>query len=165
MSVTSANRLRYEKLTEELIPVLQQIEDEAYPEPWTTGMFRDETRNKNSFFYIAYNRDTLIGYSGVWLLLDDAHITSVTVASEHRGHGYGREQLTHLIELAYAHDALTVTLEVRESNRLARAMYTRFGFTDIGIQRGYYAKSREDAIVMRLSLSPQNNSSDDNPDA
>ncbi|MFP6614916.1 MAG: ribosomal protein S18-alanine N-acetyltransferase [Candidatus Hydrogenedentota bacterium] len=159
MTTTSTNKLRYEKLTEDLIPVLQLIEDEAYPEPWTTGMFRDETRNKNSFFYVAYIRDILIGYSGFWLLLDDAHITSVTVESDHRGCGYGREQLSHLIELARTHEALTITLEVRESNLTARTMYLDFGFKDIGFRKGYYAKSGEDAIVMQLSLLQENDSS------
>lgn len=163
MTITSTNKLRYEQLTEELIPVLQLIEDEAYPEPWTTGMFREETRNKNSFFYVAYIKDTLIGYSGFWLLVDDAHITSVTVASPYRGHGYGREQMAHLITQARSLDARTITLEVRESNLPARTMYAGFGFKDIGIRKGYYAKSREDAIVMQLPLSSAAEASEDKP--
>jgi ribosomal-protein-alanine N-acetyltransferase len=148
--MTVAPKLRYEPLTEELISVLEAIEHEAYPEPWTTGMFRDEIRNRNSHFFIAYAESTLIGYAGFWLLLDDAHITSVTVEANYRGHGYGRQQLENLIAKSLNLDAQTLTLEVRESNHSARSLYESFGFNPIGLRRGYYAKSKEDAIVMQL---------------
>ncbi|MBN4046825.1 ribosomal protein S18-alanine N-acetyltransferase [bacterium AH-315-P07] len=154
MTITSTSKLRYGKLTEALIPQLQVIEEEAYPEPWTTGMFREEMTNRNSYFYVAYVNDTLIGYSGFWLLMDDVHITSVTVASPYRGNRFGHEQMEHLLHQASDLGAITATLEVRESNHAARAMYTQFGFKEIGLRKGYYAKSGEDAIVMQLGLSP-----------
>lgn len=150
MTTTSASHLHYEQLTDKLIPMLQEIEHEAYPEPWTGGMFRDEIRNDNSHFFIAYLGDTLVGYSGFWLLLDVAHVTTVTVSQEHRGNGFGREQMDHLIKEAKNFEARSLTLEVRESNTTARTMYDRFGFKNIGVRRGYYAKSKEDAIVMEL---------------
>ena len=154
MTTTSASHLRYESLTDDLIPVLQEIEHEAYPEPWTGGMFRDEARNANSYFYVAYLGDELIGYAGFWLLVDVAHVTSVTVAKQYRGRGFGRVQMQHLIDEALAEEATTITLEVRESNISARRMYEGFGFKAIGVRKGYYTKSREDAIVMELSLAP-----------
>jgi [ribosomal protein S18]-alanine N-acetyltransferase len=165
MTVTSSNKLHYEMLTKALIPKLEIIEGEAYPEPWTTGMFREEMRNKHSYFYLAYLNDTLIGYSGFWLLLDDAHITSVTVSNEHRGNGFGREQMDHLIENARTQGAVTVTLEVRHSNTTAYTMYTSFGFTEIGIRKGYYTKSKEDAIVMQLQLAQTTSISEENENA
>lgn len=152
MTTTSASHLRYETLTESLIPELQTIEHEAYPEPWTGGMFRDEMRNENSHFFVAYLGDELIGYSGFWLLVDVAHVTTVTVSQAHRGHGFGRQQMTHLIGAARSFSASTMTLEVRESNTPARTLYAEFGFKQIGIRRGYYSKSGEDAIVMELTL-------------
>ena len=66
-----------------------EIEKEAYPEPWTAGMFREEIRSKRSFFYTAWLGDSLIGYSGFWLVLDEGHITSLTVRRDYRGYGYG----------------------------------------------------------------------------
>lgn len=155
MTITSSNRLRYEPLYEALIPVLMEIEEEAYPEPWTTGMFREEMRNRSSYFYVVYCDETLIGYCGFWLLIDDAHVTSVTVAEAYRGEGYGREQMNHLIAVARAKAAVTMTLEVRESNTPAREMYNDFGFEQIGVRKGYYGRSGEDAIVMRLPLDTQ----------
>ncbi|MFP6584055.1 MAG: ribosomal protein S18-alanine N-acetyltransferase [Candidatus Hydrogenedentota bacterium] len=152
MTTTSASHLHYEQLTDTLIPALQEIEHEAYPEPWTGGMFRDEIRNNNSHFFIAYLGDQLIGYSGFWLLIDVAHVTTVTVSQEHRGNGFGREQMHHLIKEATKFEARSLTLEVRESNATARTMYEHFGFKKIGLRRGYYAKSKEDAIVMEMLL-------------
>ena len=89
--VFAHTRLHYSSAQEDLLPRLQVIEDEAYPEPWTTGMFREEMRNKNSYFYVAYDAETLVGYAGFWLLIDDAHVTTVTTRHDLRGQGYGRE--------------------------------------------------------------------------
>ena len=161
MTTTSASHLRYESLTDDLIPALQEIEHEAYPEPWTGGMFRDEARNTHSYFYVAYLGDELIGYAGFWMLIDVAHVTSVTVAKAFRGQGYGRVQMQHLIDEAIAEEAASITLEVRESNQPARTMYENFGFTEIGIRKGYYTKSREDAIVMELILKSTTENADD----
>lgn len=160
MTTTSASHLRYESLTDDLIPALQEIEHEAYPEPWTGGMFRDEMRNQYSYFYVAFLGDELIGYAGFWLMIDVAHVTSVTVAKSHRGRGYGRVQMQHLIEEAIVEEAESITLEVRESNIPARNMYDEFGFKPIGVRRGYYTKSKEDAIVMELVLKPSGKDSD-----
>lgn len=162
MTTTSASHLRYESLTEDVIPALQEIEHEAYPEPWTGGMFRDEVRNTNSHFFVAYLGDELIGYAGFWMLIDVAHVTSVTVAKPYRGRGYGRVQMQHLIDEAIAEEAATITLEVRESNAAARTMYEHFGFNAIGLRKGYYTKSGEDAIVMELVLKPPVEDADPN---
>lgn len=144
--------LRFEEAQESLLPFLQVIEDEAYPEPWTTGMFREEIRNQHSYFYAAYLADQLVGYAGFWLLLDDAHITTVTTEKEFRGQGIGREQMDFLIAKARQLDARRMTLEVRPTNTPARKLYARLGFHEIGLRKGYYAKSGEDALVLELKL-------------
>ncbi len=148
MSISFQARLTYESLREEHIPFLMGIELEAYPEPWTRGMFRDEIRNTRSYFFLARHDGQIIGYSGFWLILDEAHITSVTVAKSHRGLGYGREQMHHLNQLARDAGARTMTLEVRESNLPARRLYESLGFAPVGRRKGYYSRSGEDAIIM-----------------
>jgi ribosomal-protein-alanine N-acetyltransferase len=152
MSTTEQSALVYEALREELLGHILAIETEAYPEPWTAGMFRDEMRSNRSYFRVAYTKDRLIGYSGFWLVGDEAHITSVTVDKEYRGKGYGREQLMHLLEIAAARGARIATLEVRESNKAARSLYDSIGFRSVGLRRGYYSKTNEDAIVMLKDL-------------
>lgn len=152
MSNALPSKLRFEPAQEALLSQLQAIEDEAYPEPWTTGMFREELRNRHSSFFLAYHEETLVGYAGFWLLLDDAHITTITTEKSFRGQGFGYEQLTHLIAHAKRLDARRMTLEVRPTNTPALHLYDRFGFEQIGIRRGYYQKSGEDALVLELRL-------------
>ncbi|PCJ54681.1 MAG: ribosomal-protein-alanine N-acetyltransferase [Candidatus Hydrogenedentota bacterium] len=152
MSISFQARLTYEALREEHINLLMDIELEAYPEPWTRGMFRDEIRNTRSYFFLARRSKQLIGYAGFWLILDEAHITSVTVSQDHRGLGYGREQMYHLNQLAQDAGAKTITLEVRESNLPARKMYESMGFMPVGRRKGYYSRSGEDAIIMEADI-------------
>ncbi len=153
MSTTEQSLLVYEPLRESHLAGIMDIEVEAYPEPWTTGMFRDEMRSPRSYFRVAFSEGQLIGYCGFWLVADEAHITSVTVDHGFRGRGYGREQLTHLIVAAIAQGARIATLEVRESNTAARNLYESAGFRGVGLRRGYYSKTNEDAIVMLKELS------------
>lgn len=150
MSAETSTRLRFQPAEASLLPRLQVMEDEAYPEPWTTGMFREEIRNRNSYFYVAYDEDLLVGYAGFWLLIDDAHITTVTTKHDLRGQGYGREQMLHLIAQATRLDAHRMTLEVRPTNAAALQLYKRLGFSQIGLRKGYYPKSGEDALVLEL---------------
>lgn len=153
MSIAPDTRLQYHLLREEFLPALMDIEKEAYPEPWTVGMFREEMRSKRSYFYTAWMGGALVGYSGFWLVLDEAHITSLTVRRDYRGYGYGREQLMHLLSIAEECGVRTFTLEVRESNERARKLYESVGFRAVGMRKGYYSSTREDAVVM-LKESP-----------
>lgn len=144
--------LRYELLAHKHLNRIMPIEDEAYPEPWTRGMFRDEIKNDRSFFFVAFLGEQLIGYSGFWLVADEAHITSVTTCDDMRGRGLGRRQLEHLLAEAIRVGAKIATLEVRESNAPARSLYESMGFHEIGRRRNYYTTSGEDAIVMLKNL-------------
>lgn len=155
MSV-SERTLRFESLDERHINRLLTIEDEAYPDPWTPGMFRQEMINRTSHFYVAYAESELVGYAGFWLLADEIHITKVTVVSLFRRRGYGREILKHLFAMGQQLGAQSVRLEVRESNKAARALYGSLGFQSVGIRRGYYARARESAVVMVKSLDEGN---------
>ncbi len=129
-----------------------QIEVEAYPEPWTEGMFREEARSYRSHFYVMKLGEQLIGYGGFWLVLDEAHVTSVTVCKAYRGQGYGRRLLTFLLESAIDAGARMATLEVRVSNVNARGLYVSMGFRPVGLRKNYYPKTGEDAIVMLKDL-------------
>lgn len=144
--------LEYERLNEDHVPQLMPIERDAYPEPWTERMFRDEIQNARSHFYVARLDGELAGYGGFWLVLDEAHITSVTIKYDSRSQGYGRMLFEHLLDSARAAGARTAMLEVRESNTSARNLYTSMGFRRVGIRKGYYPKTGEDAIVMSSDL-------------
>lgn len=144
--------LRFEKLTKGIIDDLMCIELEAYPDPWTRGMFVEESKGKRSHFYVMYLGSELIGYGGFWLVLDEAHITSVTVCASQRGKGLGRDLMHFLLAKAGEAGARMATLEVRASNDTARNLYLSLGFRAVGLRKQYYPKSREDAVVMLKEL-------------
>ncbi|MBI2421858.1 MAG: ribosomal protein S18-alanine N-acetyltransferase [Candidatus Hydrogenedentes bacterium] len=128
------------------------IEQEAYPDPWTQGMFEQELQNGASHFYVGLAGDQLAAYGGFWLIVDEAHITKVTVSHEHRGHGYGAALVGHLLSECRALGVYVVRLEVREQNAVAQRLYSRFGFQEVGRRRGYYARTNETAVVMTCML-------------
>lgn len=152
MSVQEAQALEFRRLSEADIPAVVEADREAYPDPWSAGMFRQEITNQCSEFFLGFQGDELVVYGGFWLLIDEAHITKVTVVEKHRRTGRGRELLHWLLQRAEAMGANLARLEVRESNTTARALYTAAGFEEIGLRRGYYAQKNEAAVVMRKPL-------------
>lgn len=149
----SSNRLTYARLAEEHLEAIMEIEQEAYPEPWTLGMFKDEISGDRSFFWTAFLDGEIIGYAGYWLVLDEAHVTSLTVTKAQRGQGFGYEQLHHLMDNIARSSVQGVTLEVRETNEAARHIYEKEGFEVVGKRKAYYSKTQEDAIIMLKKLS------------
>ncbi|HOF41848.1 MAG TPA: ribosomal protein S18-alanine N-acetyltransferase [Candidatus Hydrogenedentes bacterium] len=161
MTSPNAPRVEFTALAETDLDAILDIELEAYPEPWSREMFREEIRNNRSYFYVMQLNGELAGYGGFWLVLDEAHITSVTVRTDLRGQGLGRTLTRHLLDAAKEAGAHIATLEVRESNMRAQNLYKTFGFRQIGRRKGYYSKSGEDAIVMLLELGPDESSAQD----
>jgi ribosomal-protein-alanine N-acetyltransferase len=148
MSIGEELALRFVRLMPMHLPMLTAIEEEAYPDPWTLGMFRQELENTNSHFFTAYRGEELIGYGGFWLVLDEAHITKVTVAAAYRGQGLGRAIMGFLLRRSAEAGANTVRLEVRETNYPARRLYESLGFTEVARREGYYARTNETAVIM-----------------
>lgn len=140
--------LAFQRFTLEYLPNVLFIESESYPEPWTHGMFRQELTNPNSYIWLALQGDSLIGYAGFWLVLDEAHITRITVAEKHRSNGYGRVITEYMLERAFDLGAALARLEVRETNVPARALYDRLGFVVEGKRFGYYQRTNENAVLM-----------------
>ncbi|HEX9067575.1 MAG TPA: ribosomal protein S18-alanine N-acetyltransferase [Ktedonobacterales bacterium] len=91
---------------------------------------------------------SIIGFAGLWLTLDEAHVTTIAVHPQHRGQSIGELMLSHLIVLAYRLDAEISTLEVRVSNSTAQNLYRKYGYKEVGIRRRYYSDNNEDAFIM-----------------
>ncbi len=89
-----------------------------------------------------------VGYAGLWLMIDEAHVTSVAVRPSYRGRGLGRLLMWGMFEIASNLGARWVTLEVRMSNTVARQMYEALGFKDAGVRPRYYTDNNEDALIM-----------------
>ncbi|HEX77031.1 MAG TPA: ribosomal protein S18-alanine N-acetyltransferase [Dehalococcoidia bacterium] len=90
----------------------------------------------------------VVGFAGIWVMLDEAHLSVIAVKQSHRRQGLGELLLISAIRKAMELNAKMVTLEVRVSNLGAQALYEKFGFRRVGIRRAYYADNREDAILM-----------------
>jgi ribosomal-protein-alanine N-acetyltransferase len=91
---------------------------------------------------------SIAGYAGLWLMVDEAHVTTIGVRPRFRRRGYGELLLVTLIEAALDINARWLTLEVRVSNDLAQGLYRKYGFHDAGIRRRYYTDNHEDALIM-----------------
>ena len=94
------------------------------------------------------HQSTLAGYAGLWLMVDEAHITTIGVRPRFRGRGYGELLLVTLTEAALDINARWLTLEVRISNAAAQNLYRKYGFRDAGTRKRYYTDNHEDALIM-----------------
>ncbi len=126
-----------------------RIESQVYPRPWTLSLFLGELGLRGSRYYVVARADGLVvGYAGLMLSLDEAHVTTIAVDPGWQRHGIGSRLLLNLTRAALARGARHMTLEVRVSNQAAQEMYRRFGFETEGVRKNYYAESREDALIM-----------------
>ena len=135
-------------LDEASLDAVVAIEQTCFPEPWSRCLFVQEIRHESSVFVVMRSDDTVIGYGGYWRVLDEAHITNVAIVPARRRQGYGSMLLKWLLESARKHGVTRATLEVRESNMAAKKMYAKFGFESVALRRGYYAATRENAVIM-----------------
>jgi len=97
---------------------------------------------------VETSREPIVGFVGVWLMPDEAHIVTIAVRESHRGRGIGELLLIAAIELATLDDREVVTLEVRASNQAAQALYEKYGFRKVGVHHRYYSDNQEDAVIM-----------------
>lgn len=121
----------------------------CFAEPWSEEAFKGEImENDKAFYIVAEIGGQLAGYAGLWAIVDEGHITNVAVSPENRRRGIGRAIVATLIEVAEQNGLNSFTLEVRESNLAAQALYKEFKFKPAGIRKGYYLDNGENAIIM-----------------
>jgi ribosomal-protein-alanine N-acetyltransferase len=126
-----------------------QIEAQVYPRPWSGALFLSEMSQKSTRTYlVARHHNEVVGYAGMMFAPDEAHVTNIAVDPEYHGRKVGSHLLIALITEAMARAKSTVSLEVRVSNLAAQEMYRKFGFTVVGVRKGYYVETKEDALVM-----------------
>lgn len=126
-----------------------EIEQVSFPTPWPRDAYTHELReNRLACYLVARITSEIVGYTGMWVILDEAHVTTIAVDPRYRRQHIGERLLVALLDEAMRRGARWVTLEVRKSNYGAQALYRKYGFKEIGIRRGYYSDNREDAIVM-----------------
>ncbi len=126
------------------------VEEASFTNPWTREMYLAELQHRDvSFIYVARDRQgTVVGFCAFWRVHDELHINNIAVDPAHRREGVASSLLTAVLRDGAQAGASRATLEVRQSNTVARQLYERFGFTVAGIRRGYYTHPDEDALVL-----------------
>ncbi len=143
------NKLLYdiEKMTEADIEAVAAIEQASFKDPWSIKSFQTELRqNRLAIYYVARLEGEIIAYIGAWLIIDEAHITTLAVAEPYRSRGIATDLLKTLIAKARNEEIQCLTLEVRPSNTGARVFYEKQGFRILGRRKRYYRD--EDALIM-----------------
>lgn len=131
------------------LPAVLRIEGKVYPRPWSAGLFLSELAQKSSrAYFVARYQGKVVGYAGVMILGDEGHVTNIAVDPAYHRHGIGTRLLLSLIEESRERRVRSMTLEVRRANAGAQAMYRKFGFQTVGVRRGYYVETGEDAYIM-----------------
>ena len=130
---------------------IAQIEQECFSHPWSEHMLRDELDNLNASFIAAQlDSGEIIGYAGLTVVLDEGYINNIAVREKYRKNCVASELLKVFIRFAQANQLAFLTLEVRESNAPALALYNKFGFEQVGCRKNYYDDPTENAILMTL---------------
>jgi ribosomal-protein-alanine N-acetyltransferase len=142
-------RLVVEPMSAEDIPAVHAIESASFPTPWPPYAFREELEtNRMAHYLVVRAGHRVIAYAGIWLMVDEAHVTTFAVLPVYRRRGIGGLLLSALMELSAQLGAVVVTLEVRLSNAAARQLYQAFGFKPVGVRPRYYTDNGEDALIM-----------------
>lgn len=123
------------------------VEVDCFDDPWSKKSLMDELKNKLARYLVAELDSAIVGYIGVWFIVDEGHITNVAVHSDYRGQRIGDKLVSEMIKLCKSSGIISMTLEVRSSNTIAQNLYRKYGFKMAGIRKEYYS-NREDAIIM-----------------
>ena len=142
-------KVRVEPMRLEDVPAVHRIERASFPVPWPDFAFRQEIQtNRMAHYLVVRAGHETVAYGGLWLMVDEAHITTFAVLPEWRRRGVGGRLMLALMDVSLDLAARFMTLEVRLSNRAARELYGRFGFKPVGLRPRYYSDNGEDALIM-----------------
>lgn len=133
---------------------VMEVEKDCFPNPWNYSVFFSEiTKNQFAYYLVAEMDGNIVGYCGLWVIVDEAHITNIGIHSSLRRQGIGDYLFRGAMEMAKTLGAVKISLEVRVSNKPAQALYRKYGLQDGGIRKQYYTDNQEDALVMWVGLS------------
>jgi ribosomal-protein-alanine N-acetyltransferase len=156
--------IRIEPMRVQDLDEVLAIERASFPHPWSRQAFLYELReNRVARLWVGREpapASAIVGYLCLWFIADEIHVTNLAVHPAHRQHGVGRHLLGTLLELYRQQGALRAALEVRPSNHPARRLYEAFGFRQVGLRKGYYFDTGEDALLMEARLAPSSGSDD-----
>ena len=135
------------------VPQVAELEKICFADPWSERSVASELENSLSCWLVAMDGETLAGYVGSQTVLGETDMMNVAVRPDYRRQGIGENLILALIANLKARESHCLTLEVRDSNASARALYEKLGFSEIGRRRNYYRNPKEDALILRKEWS------------
>jgi len=135
-------------MTRSDVPRVYEIECACFRSPWSRDALMGELKNDAAHYRVLDIGGEIIGYAGMWVLFDEAHIMNVAVLAEHRKKGYGELLMRTMMRDACSLGATCMTLEVRETNFAAQRLYARLGFEQAGFRARYYTDTGEGALLL-----------------
>ena len=142
------NNIVIEQMTSKDIDGVFEVEKNCFEHHWSKDAFNKELNNDVARYLVAKIDDKVVGYVGIWFVMDEGHITNVAVHSDYRGKKIGDKLVQALVELCRNNNIISMTLEVRVSNIVAQNLYKKYGFKLAGIRKEYYSDNKEDAMIM-----------------
>ena len=130
------------------VPEIYRIECVCFRSPWSKMSLYGELRNDVAHYFVLTEGGKIAGYGGMWVVLDEAHVTNIVVLPEYRRRGYARRLMLQLMARALERGASAMTLEVRENNLGAQQMYGQLGFSQNGYRPRYYEDTGEGALLL-----------------
>ena len=142
-------RIVIDAMRVEDLPAVHAIERASFTSPWPANAYRSELEaNRLAYYLVARAEGGIAAYGGMWLMVDEAHITTFAVHPAWRRQRIGERLLLAFLDVAIERGAHEATLEVRLSNLPARKLYEKYGFRPVGLRPRYYSDDQEDALIM-----------------
>lgn len=141
--------LTIERMEQAHLPEVMRIERAVFQPGWSEQAFLQDLRNPAALYLVVRWHGQIVGYAGMWMVVDEAHITNVAILPEYRGLGLAQRLILRLLSLARERGMSRATLEVRVSNLPAQKLYEKFGFRPVSTRKRYY-EDGEDALIMWL---------------
>lgn len=137
------------KMTPHHIPQIAALERVCFSDPWSENSIASELENRLSFWLVAQEYGQVLGYIGSQTVLGETDIMNLAVSPEHRRRGIAKALLNALTDALKAQGNRCISLEVRQSNLPAQALYEQLGFSQVGLRPNYYRDPKEAALILR----------------
>ncbi len=125
------------------------IEQQSFVTPWShKSIYDDVVNNSLAKYLVVLDDKKVVGYLGYWMIIDQAHITTLAIKKTYRRKNLALDLFSKMIELVKDEEVVAITLEVRENNTSAICLYEKLGFTREGIRKNYYKDTNENALIM-----------------
>jgi len=143
-------------MTVDHLDEIAELERRCFSDPWSRRMLAEHLENQCAATIVARGEDgTILGYAGLLTVLDEGYITNIAVRPEYRRQGIASQLLDVFTRFAQGNNMAFLTLEVRDANTAARALYAKHGYEEVGRRKNYYEHPREDAIIMTRYFAQQ----------